>query len=433
VLLFTLGLAAATSVLFGLAPAFTASRGDIQEGLKESGRSSTAGSGRRWFRDAMVVTQVALSLVLLVGAGLLIESFRRLQSVNTGFRAENLLTLRVTGIRVRGAAQVTALFRRIQEHVRAIPGVISVGGGLNLPAGGGGIEVGRGFIVEGRPAGDGFNAGYQTVTPDYFRSMGIGLRRGRDFSDRDEASAPKVMIINEALARTYFPGEDPIGKRIVVWKDETFPREIVGVVADTKSAALESPAEPAMFVPHAQDPWPLALAIRCAGDPAAVVQSVRREIHRAAPGLAVFSVRTGEQVLLDALSQRRFNLFLLAVFAGLALLLAAVGLYGVISFIVTQRTRELGVRVALGATQADLVRLVVGRGMTLVAAGILLGILAAAGFVRLISGMLFGVQPLHPLAFAAAAIVLGVSGLAACAIPARRAARVDPLTALHQE
>ncbi len=439
VLLFAAGASVLTGVVFGLAPALQASRYDLNEALKEGGRGVHGGRSRA--RSALVVAEVALSLLLLVGAGLLVKSFARLQAVNPGFEPENVITMRVSlpGARYREPARKAEFYAALMERVKGIPGVESAGATISLPLGGSSYSVGRSFLREGRPETpeESENASYAVITPDYFRAMRIPLRGGRVFDERDNAESAKVVVINEAFARKAFAGEDPLGKRIRIWRDEKFLREVVGVVGDTKPDSLDAKdAALQMYVPHRQDAgWGgLSLVVR-AGDAQAesLVGRVREEVRALDRELPVYDVKTLEQVVANSAAYRRVTTFLMAGFACAALLLAGVGLYGVVSYSVAQRTREIGVRLALGARASDILGLVVRQGMLLTLAGLGLGLVCAFALTRLIAGLLYGVSAADPFVYVVVSLLLAAVALLACLIPARRATKVDPMVALRYE
>jgi len=436
VFLFTLALAVLTGLVFGLAPALQASRINLNERLKEGGRMG-GGSSHNRVRSMMMVSEVALSFVLLVGAGLLIKSFMHLRDVSPGFNSANVLSVRISLPSARfpkGEPRVQML-RQVVEHIRSLPGVRSAGAVLSLPLGGDTFNVGRSYIREGRPATpeESANATYLVATPDYFHALQIPLVAGRAFTDQDTEQTPKVLIVNESMARQLWPGESPVGKRITIWRDEKFPREIVGVVGDTKRL-LDTEAGSQMYVPFAQDSdWGMSLVIRTNGDPAASTAAVRSEIRSLDKGIPVFNVKTMNEVLALSVGPRRTPMLLLSAFAGVALLLAMIGIYGVTAYHVTQRTQEIGIRMALGAQMRDVVSLVLKGGMALAFIGIGLGLVGAFALTRLMSSLLFGVQPTDRGTFALVSASLLVTALIACYLPARKATKVDPLVALRYE
>jgi len=434
VLAFTLTASLLTGILFGLAPALQLPRLSIHEVVKDGGRGST-GTRRRCLRHFLVVSEVAVALVLLIGAGLLINSFLRLQKVDRGFDARNVLTLNLTLSRYSTNEQQIAFLRQVLERTALAPGVRAVGLTSTLPLQGGPSTE---FVIEDRAPlalGDEPAADIRIVDPNYFRAMGIPLRAGRPFTENDSTDAPKVMVINENMARRFWPDEDPIGKRVTM-KDWGPPLtgEIVGVAGDVKSGGLDSETRPMIYWAYPQFPVIFnSIVVRTEADPLSVVGAVKNQIWSVDPTQPVASVTTMEQLLSSSVAPRRFNMLLIGVFAAVALALAAVGIYGVISYTVLQRTHEIGIRVALGAQGSDVIRLVVGQGMMLACAGAVVGLAASFGLTRLMSGLLFGVSATDGPTFAAISVLLLAVAFAACALPARRATKVDPMIALRCE
>jgi putative ABC transport system permease protein len=437
VLAFALGVSAFTGILFGIVPALQASKLDVTSALKEGGRSAE-GHRRTSARSLLLIGEVALSLMLLVAAGLLIKSFLRLQEVRPGFNAHNLL---VANVALPGAKykdqQFVEFFRQLKERLEAAPGVQAVGGSVNLPLNASGYAIGRAFIPEGRPltVDESKDAMFSTITGDYFRALQIPLLAGRTFEARDNADGPKVVIINETTAKRYFGSPAAaIGKRLTIWRDEKFMREVVGVVGDTKTGSLLAEGGPQMYVPHAQDfQWNfMGLVIRTAGDPSAFATTLRREVQAIDKDQPVYNVRTMDDVVANSLGTRRVSMQLFAVFASAALLLAAIGIYGVMAYSVTQRTQEIGLRMALGAQKSDVLGLVIRQGMTLTVVGVVVGLAGAFALTRLIANLLFGVAATDPFTFFAIPVLLLFVALVACYLPARRAARLDPKIALAQ-
>ena len=365
-----------------------------------------------------MVAEIALSFMLLVGAGLLIKSFIHLRDVSPGFNPDNVLTFRVSipsGKYPQGEPRAQVLHQAI-ERLRSLPGVQSAGAVLSLPLRGDTFNVGRSYIREGRPATteESANATYFVATPDYFRTLQIPLISGRVFTDRDTEQMPKVLIVNETMAGSLWPGESPLGKRITIWRDEKFPREIVGVVGETKSSLDADPARQ-MYVPYAQDSgWSgMSLVVRTSGDPANVSSATRNEIRAVDKGIAVFNTRTMNDVLATSVAPRRTPMLLLSVFAAIALLLAMMGIYGVTSYYVTQRTQEIGIRMALGAQVSDVLKLVLGSGLMLVVAGIAVGLVGAFAITRLITSLLFEVTRTDVVTFIVVSVCLIVTALIA--------------------
>jgi len=424
-----------TGLLFGLVPALHASRPNMNEALKDAGRSGTGGTGRQRLRDALVVAEVALSVALLIGAGLLVRSMWTVQGVSPGFDPRNLLTMQVSvsGLTDPTGAPTRGFYREALDKIAALPGVTSATTSSNVPMGGGNTSIQ--IVIEGRPAdaaGVVPSADWRIVSPGYFATLGVSLR-GRDFDDRDAtATSAPTTIISEEMARRYWPGVDPIGREFF-WYSTSGPRlTIVGVAGDVRNLSLETDPAPVIYRP-AIGMTTRILTVRTASDPTALAAAVRTAIRSVNPSVAISNVRTIDTILATSVGPRRFNMFLLASFAAVALILACVGLFGVMSYLVSQRTHDIGVRLALGAVPADIFRLVVGRGMALAGGGALLGLAAAFWSSRSLEALLFQVRPTDLLTFATVVIVLLAVALIACAIPARRATRVDPVIALRYE
>ncbi|HEU4875154.1 MAG TPA: ABC transporter permease [Pyrinomonadaceae bacterium] len=434
---FAFAVALVTGVVFGLVPAIQTSKIDLNKALKESGRTGSQARRNR-IGSALMVSEIALSFMLLVGAGLLIKSFIRLREVNPGFNPSNMLAMRVSlpaGKYQQGEPRLQ-VFRQVVERIIGLPGVASAGAVSQLPLRGDTFNLGRGYLREGDPATSeaAGNANFVTVTPTYFDTMQIPLKAGRGFTERDTNDAPKVMIVNETLARKLWPGENPVGRKIWVWYDEKFYREIVGVVGDTR-ISLDTEAESQMYVPFAQDAgWgTLSLVVRTKGEPTDLAGAVRTEIRAVDKGVLIYNVKTLDDVVAIAAAPRRTPMLLLSSFAGVAMLLAMLGIYGVTAYYVTQRTHEIGVRIALGARMSDVLKLVLSRGVIFALTGIAIGIAGAFGLTRYLSTLLFGVQPVDLMTFLSVAAILIIVALLACVIPARKAAKVDPLVALRYE
>jgi len=433
VLVFALVVSLLTGLVFGVLPALQASKPDLSGSLREGGRGGSEGKQKRRAREALVVLEVALSLVLLCGAGLLIKSTVRLQSTDVGFRKESLLVMRMELLRERypEAEERNALLRDVLERVHALPGVSSAGAALALPFSGTAATLH--FSVVGRPESDQEDlvSEYQVVTPNYFRAMGIPLRSGRTISERDDQGAPHVAVVNEALARWQWPGNDPIGERISIGGEE---REIIGVVGDVRHFGFDTPPRPEAYVPYYQDPWPfLALVVRTDADPASLAGAVRRQVLAVDGDQPVHSVSTMEQVLSDSIRQGRFTMLLLGLFAGVAIALAMVGIYGVMSYSVNQRLHEIGIRMALGAERPEVLRLTLGWGLKLVSAGAILGLLASVALTRLMSSLLYGISATDPMVFVSVTLLLLSVAAVAAFVPAQHAARSDPLRVLRHE
>jgi putative ABC transport system permease protein len=439
VLAFTLFISLATGVVFGLLPALHATNPNLTESLKEGGRSSTEGLRGAHLRNSLVVSEIAIALVLLIGAGLMIKSFVRLQEVDPGFHPERILTWDVglPSAKYKEDAQVVGFYNQFMTRVAAQRGVESVAGISALPLSGGGDVVS--FEVEGRPIaaveGQSVDAEYRVITPAYFATMGIPLVKGEGITERHTADVPAVMVINETFARRFFPGEDPIGKRLNLGDPQTAPwRAIIGVVKDVRHEGLDTEPYPQMYSPVAQFPRrAMTMVARTSTDPMAIVPSVRSELSAIDRDQPLYNVRTMEQVLAASIARQRFNMLLIAVFASVGLVLAAVGIYGVISYSATQRTHEIGIRMALGAQTRDILRMVVGQGMLLALIGVVVGLVAAFALTRLMSSLLYGVTATDPLTFIGLSVLLAVIALLACLIPARKATKVDPMIALRYE
>jgi len=437
VLLFTFLISVVTGVLFGLVPALQASTPDPNNTLKQDGRGLTHG-GRNRMRAALIVSEVALSLMLLVGAGLLIHSFWRLLRTDAGFDPKSVLALDIPLSRAtyKTDEQRATTFQQLIERMKTVPGVRDVSVVSNVPLTDFDVELS--FQVEGRTPykpGEEATADYTVAGSDYFRTMNIAVMRGRVFTDHDTANSPKVLVVSNAFVQRYFPNEDPIGRRIVFDGDDKTAREIVGVVGDVRRKGLDRDTQPEMYVSFVQSPERrLNLIMRTeARNASELTPAARAQIKAFDPNQIIWRAQTLEDLLGTSVAPRRFNMMLLAIFAGVALVLAAVGLYGVMSYSVSWRIHEIGIRMALGANRADVLRLVVRQGMTMTAAGVALGLIGAFLLSRVLRSLLYGVTPTDPLTFAGVSTVLLTVALLACLIPARRATRVDPIVALRTE
>jgi len=438
VLGFTLGVSLLTGLVFGLMPALRASRSDVNDSLKEGGRTS-AGASHQRFRSVLVASEVALALLLLASAGLMLRSISRLLAVDPGFNTDNVLTLRVAlpEAKYTKDAQVVAFYKQVLERVRALPGVTSASVARPLPLTDDGWQTD--FYPEGRPIpppGQIPNSDFHMIDPDYLRVMGIPLIKGRAFTEADDDKALPVVLINATMAQRYWPGEDPIGKRIHLDGRNMagYWATVVGIVGDTKQYGLERKSKTEFYLPYLQRSVPsMELVVRTATDPLGLVNAVRSSVEAVDPDQPVYAVRTMGQYLAESVASRRTTMLLLGVFAGLALILAAVGIYGVMAYSVAQRTHEIGVRMALGAERGDVLKLVVRSGLKLALAGVAVGLVASVGLTRLMSSLLFGVRPTDPLTLGGVALLLTAVALLASYIPARRATRVDPTVALRYE
>ena len=441
-LIFAMVVAVLTSIIFGLVPALQAAKFDLNEALKQSGSRGSVGGGSR-LRQVLVVAEVALSFVLLIGAGLLIQTLFQLHNQYSVLEPERILTLRTQLPRQAYAEQGkrTAFYQQVLERVQHLPGVVSAGYSTSVPLSWKGGT--NGFYPEGTGQtvpGLSYDANHRQVSADYLKAMQIPLRQGRYFDEHDNDQSLSVAIINETMARQYWPSGDVLGKRFTLGNpNENSPwYTIVGVVADVRQMGLDEPVKAEMYLPHQQvtdQPWfaPRDLAIRTKGDPMVLVGMVRDVVRGADPNQPISNVATMEELLGEETAQRRVGMILLAAFAGLALLLATLGIYGVLQYFVVQHTNELGVRLALGATPGRIVALVVRKGMILTLLGIGVGLAASLALTRLMTSLLFGVKPIDPLTFGAVPVLLTIVALMACLIPARRASKTDPLVALRAE
>jgi predicted permease len=436
VLLFTLGLSVVSGLVFGLAPALQVSKPNLNNSLKEGTRGTSSASHR--LRSSLVVFEVALSLVLLVGAGLLFRSFLSLLKTDPGFNPENVLTMNLVLPRAKYKDEpaVAAFYNDLVQRVKAQPGVESAAFVNYLPLGG--ANSSDSYLVEGEPEpapGQEHDGRYRVATPDYFRTMDISIVRGRAFTEQDKAGAPPVVIVNETLARQHWPGQDPLGKRLRFYGPlERAPwMQVVGVIKDVKHE-LNIPVEPEYYLPHAQDSWnAMVLVARTTVDPASLSAALRQQVWAIDKDQPVFDVKTMQEVRSTSVALYSFSSVMLAIFAGVALVLAAVGIYGVMAFAVTQRTQEIGIRMALGARSADVLKLVVTHGMKLALLGMAIGLAGSWALTRFIGKLLVGVQPTDLLTFSLVSVCLLVAAFVACYLPARRATKVDPLIALRYE
>jgi predicted permease len=453
VVAFTIGMSLATGVLFGLIPALQSSKSDLTSTLKESAGRSGTGFKQNKIRSILVVVEVALALVLLVGSALLIRTAMALSTVDPGFDTHNVLTMRMSlkGAKFDRSDAVEQLVHNGVDRLKAIPGVVDASATCCVPLQGG---YGLPFRILGRPlASDSQGpfhggAGWSTVSPGYFEVFNIPVKRGRTFNDRDTAASTKVVIINEAMAKQYWPKQDPLSDKLLIGKggmrefEAETDRQIIGVVADTKAGGLDSDPQPQMWIPQAQEPdlanalnvglTPIAWVVRTKVPPRSLSTQIQ-ETLRQSTGLPVTDVEAMDSIVSTSVSRQRFNMWVMSVLAGCALLLAAIGIYGLMAYSVEQRTQEIGIRMALGAQAAQVRQMVVGQGMALAIVGVVIGLGAAFGLSRLISSFLFGVKARDPLAFSAMPLVLALVALVAVWLPARRASKVDPIIALRVE
>ena len=448
VLAFTVFVSLLTGLIFGLFPAWHASRADLNTTLKESSGRSGGGLRQNKARALLVVSEMGLALVLLVGAALFIRTFVALRSVNPGFDAHQVLTMRMslTGARFAKTSAVAQVIHDGTERLNALAGVEVAGAACCVPLQGG---FGLPFVIEGRPLEGPFHGGggFTPISPGYFSAFRVPVMRGRDFTDRDVGGAPDVVIINQAMAQQYWPTGDPLTDRITIAKGlpqlEDPTRQIVGIVGDVRDGGLNQDPQPTMYVPWAQLPdahnvnlvgiTPLAWIVRTRGEPYLLSSAIQDELRQASGGLPVARLRTMDEIVVQSTARSDFNMFLLTVFAGSALLLAAIGIYGLMAYSVEQRTQEIGIRLALGADSHRVRNMVILQGMTVALAGVAIGLASAFGLTRVIAGFLYGVTSRDPLVFLTVPVLLSAVALVGVWLPARRAARVDPVTALRTE
>ena len=440
VLVFTIAVSLVTGLIFGLAPALTVSKPQLNDTLKDGGRGGTEAGTARRLRSGLAVAEIALSFVLLVGAGLLIRSFMQLQDVNPGFSADHLLTVKLSlpTAKYTENQQVVNFYDQLLARLGTQPGVQAAAVTNSLPLDGGSDYAS--FSVEGRTVAltdRQPDAELRIVAPEFFKALRVPLRSGRLLDDRDAGGAPDVVVINETLARKHFGGDDPLGKRITFGDPQASDAEwftVVGIVGDVRASSLHDEPYAQVYGSYRQSPRrSMTVVLRTAGDPMALAGSVRQQVAALDPQQPLYNMRTADQVLAASIARPRFNMLLIALLAGIALVLAAIGVYGVMSYSVTQRTHELGVRMALGASASNVLKLVVGEGMLLAGIGIGVGIVAAIGVTRIMGSLLYGVTATDPFTFVSLALLLGTIAFVACYIPARRATKVDPIVALRYE
>jgi len=434
---FTLALSLLMALGFGIVPALTGSRPDLLKVLRESSARNLMSFGLRSMRGWLVVTEIALALILLLGAGLLVRSFRQLTAIDLGFNRENVLTARINLPRsvYRTEPQTAAFFQQLDARLKALPGVQSVGAINHTPFSGFGIIAFTG--IEGQPEPDREKdapLGIGFVSPDYFRTLQIPLLSGRVYDERDRADAPKVAIVNQAFAQRYFPNGDALGKHVGFGCEKELCATIVGVVGNIKQESITTGVSPELYVPFNQMPMNgMTVFVRTNGEPSELARALRSEVLAIDGNQPVFDVKTLDQRVIETIAVSRSLMLLFSGFALVALALACVGTYGIVSYSVSQRTREIGIRMALGARAGDVLRMVLQNGMKLVVAGILIGVAGALALTRFLTTLLFGVTPTDKLTFVVVSMVLIIVALIACLIPARRATKVDPLKALRYE
>jgi putative ABC transport system permease protein len=435
----TLAVAVGTGIIFGLVPGLASARPELTEALKEGGRSSTQGTGRNRLRNGLVIAEVALALVLLSGAGLLMKSFARLQNVNPGFNPRNALTFEVSLPKIQYPDDPSIVRFNNEAHRRmaALPAVQAAAFSTILPLAG--TNSDSSFAIEGRPSNENNpspDEEKRQVSPDYFRALQIPLIKGRFFTDADKADAPPVIVVNQAFAKKFWPNQDAVGKRIVMGGMSEHPNwiTIVGVVGDVRHFGLDVDPKPEMYVPFAQDPYFTSIyVVRSNQDPRSLLPAIRREIQAINSAVPLANVRTFEQVISDSVAPRRLSVVLLGVFAGVAVLLASVGIYGVMSFLVVQRTQEIGVRMALGAQRSDVLKLILGRSLKLISAGAAIGLVVTLISTSALQALLYNVSAFDTPTFVLVTIFLAAVALAASYLPAMRATKADPMTALHAQ
>lgn len=438
VLAFTLGVSMLTGLLFGLIPAWKGTRTDLTVALKEGGaHGATLGWSQQRWRNALVVAEIALAVVLLAGAGLLVRSFNRLRVVDPGFNTQNLLTMHITLDAAVYGNRAADYYQQLIARIEALPSVVSAAAVSTLPMNNVGVDFDRPYWREGEPepGGNAEKVDVRMATPGYFKTMGMSLLRGRNFSDQDRRESPAVLIVSESMANQVWPNEDPVGKRLMLdYNRGKYAYEVIDVTRGIRYYGLKSAPRPEVFIPHAQNAYlPMNVVVRTATAPSQLINAIKAEVRALDSTQPVRNITTMEQLLARSLAPERFAMTLLGVLAVIALLLAATGIYGLMTFIVNQRTHEIGVRMALGAQISDILKLVIGQGLRLVALGVAVGLIASLGLTRLIAKLLFSVSATDPLTFAASIGLLMAIAALACWLPARRATKVDPISALRNE
>jgi putative ABC transport system permease protein len=438
VLVVALGLSVLTGILFGLVPAIQAGNANLTDALKEDARALTGSRQRNRTRAALIIMEVALTLMLAVGAGLLMRSFWHLLNVNPGFNPEGVAALEFSlpGVRYGKSGQLSGFYKQLIGRVKALPGVVSVSVGDPLPLSGNSSS--SSIVIEGQPplaVTERPKPSLRFIGPDYLRTLGTPLLKGRTLDDGDHLAAPKVMLVNETFARRHFPHDDPLGKRVSIGIGDNFTCQIVGVVGDVRTRSLDVEAEPECYFSYQQNPFSdMTLIVRtAAADASDIVPAIRSEVAQIDAELAISDIRMMSQLVAATVAPQRFNLLMLGCFAGVSLLLAVIGIYSVMAYAVTQRRHEIGLRFALGAQSRDVMKLVVGQGMRLALIGIAIGLAGAYALTRLMSSLLYGISATDPVTFIVVSAALCVSALTACYVPARRAAMIDPMEALRSE
>ncbi|HKS41988.1 MAG TPA: FtsX-like permease family protein, partial [Blastocatellia bacterium] len=440
VLLFTFGAAILTGILCGLAPALASAKVDLSSAIKEGGRSTNGGALSGRLRNALVIGEIAVTLILLTGAGLLVKSLIRLQQVKPGFETGNILTAQMVlpGSRYfddqMSPERINTFLNSLTERIKNSPGVRDVSFAQSVPLTS--IENSTRFDIPARPFSKGQQPSAQLrfIGLDYFKTLNIAELDGRDFTPRDNPQSRSVVIVNEAFAQEYFKGENPLGKKLKLGWGGDDPKEIVGVVGNVRHRSLSDDARPEMYVPQAQfGNAGITLLVRSNVKPESLIATIKTEVHALDPELPLTEIKTLDEYRADSVALPRFNTFLLSLFAGLALLLTVVGLYGVISYTVTQRTHEIGIRMALGAAPRNVLKLIVGQAMQMACIGVAIGLVASFFLTRLMSSLLYGVSATDPLTFVLISLLLTGVALGACFVPARRAMKVDPMVALKYE